>query len=261
MKPTSYFERISARELQPTPATSGAWNPDEVHIAPFIGLLLHEVERDAAARRGEDALTVTRVAYDIFGAFPLDPLRVDTRVVRPGRTIELVEATLSQGERTVLAARAWLQRAGDTASIAGDHDARIAGPDTMPVASQDEWSGGFVRSIEVRRGEWQPGRGVFWAQSDLDLVAGEGASDLARAARLFDLANGMVPRAAPDEVLFPNIDLTLHVFRRPRRGWVGFDTSVAFGPDGHGLTSAVLHDDGGSFGRVSQTLTVRPRRA
>lgn len=258
MRTTSYFERIGARELQPTPATSGAWNPAEVHIAPFIGLLLHEIERDAADRRG-DALTITRVAYDIFGAFPLDPLRVDTRVVRPGRTIELVEATLSQGERTVLAARAWLQRTGDTASVTGDHDPRIPGPDTMAVASQEAWSGGFVQSIEVRRGDWHPGRGAFWAHSDVPLVAGEDASDLAHAARLFDLANGMVPRAAPDEVLFPNIDLTLHVFRRPRRGWVGFDASVAFGPDGHGLTSAVLHDDEGSFGRVSQTLTVRPR--
>ncbi|WP_156761725.1 thioesterase family protein [Microbacterium karelineae] len=259
MEHTSYFERIGARELQPTPATSGAWNPAEVHIAPFIGLLLHEIERDAADRRGDDALVATRVAYDIYGAFPVAPLRVDTRVVRPGRTIELVEASLSQGDRTVLAARAWLQRAGDTAAIAGSHDARIPGPDTMPVASQEAWSGGFVQSIEVRRGEWQPGRGAFWAHSDLALVAGEEESDLAHAARLFDLANGMAPRAAPDEVLFPNIDLTLHVFRRPRRGWVGFDTSVAFGPDGHGLTSAILHDDEGSFGRVSQTLTVRPR--
>lgn len=255
---TSYFERLSDRELRPTPATSGAWNPDEVHIAPFIGLLVHEIERDAAARR-EDPLAITRLACDIFGAFPVEPVVVECRVVRPGRTIELVEATLTQGERTVLVARAWLQRIGDTGHVAGTHDAPIRGPETMPVADQGDWAGGFVKSVEVRRGEWQPGRGVFWAHSELDLVAGEPVSDLAYAARLFDLANGMVPRAKPDQVLFPNLDLTLHVFRHPRRGWVGFDTAVSFGPSGHGLTSTALHDADGAFGRLSQTLTVRPR--
>ena len=43
-------------------------------------------------------------------------------------------------------------------------------------------------------------------------------------------------------------------------GWVGFDTQVAFGPTGLGLTSSVLHDIEGPVGRAQQMLTVRPFR-
>jgi hypothetical protein len=93
----------------------------------------------------------------------------------------------------------------------------------------------------------------------VSLVAGEEVSGLAAAAGLFDIANGMTVRANPLEVAFPNVDLTAHLFRPPSGEWVGFDTTVSFGPGGLGLTSSVLHDTDGPTGTLSQVLTVRPR--
>lgn len=55
-----------------------------------------------------------------------------------------------------------------------------------------------------------------------------------------------------------NIDLTAHLFTQPRGDWLGFDTTVSFGPHGVGLTSSVSHDLGGPIGTVAQVLTVRP---
>ena len=90
------------------------------------------------------------------------------------------------------------------------------------------------------------------------LIEGEEVSSLAATVGLLDIANGMTVRAQPNEVLFPNIDLTAHFFRRPVGGWVGFDTRVSFGPAGVGLTSSVIHDVDGPVGTSNQILTVRP---
>jgi hypothetical protein len=86
----------------------------------------------------------------------------------------------------------------------------------------------------------------------------EPTTPLASAAGLFDIANGMTVRADPREVAFPNVDLTAHLVRTPTPGWLGFDTTVSFGPDGRGLTSTVVHDEAGPLGTLAQTLTVRP---
>ncbi len=65
-------------------------------------------------------------------------------------------------------------------------------------------------------------------------------------------------RETPREWMFPNLDLTIHLMRRPTGRWLGLDTTVSFGPTGQGLTSSVLHDQEGPLGSVQQTLTVRP---
>ena len=58
--------------------------------------------------------------------------------------------------------------------------------------------------------------------------------------------------------MFPNVDLSIHLYRSPVWGWVGLDTTVIFGADGVGLTSTTLHDRLGPVGRAEQILTVRP---
>jgi hypothetical protein len=109
----------------------------------------------------------------------------------------------------------------------------------------------------VRRLQQAPGRARYWVRTDVPLLD-EPVSRTAAAAGLFDIANGMTVRADPRQVAFPNVDLTAHLFRQPEPGWLGFDTTVSFGPTGLGLTSTVLHDEAGPIGTVAQTLTVRP---
>jgi len=90
------------------------------------------------------------------------------------------------------------------------------------------------------------------------VVAGEPSSPHASFIALVDTANGIAVRQSPTEWMFPNLDLTVHLFRQPQGEWVGLDTTVTFGRAGHGLTSTVLHDEHGAIGRAEQILTVRP---
>ena len=256
---TAYFQRAGASAFRATSHVGGAWTTLEQHIAPALGLLVHAVERDRDARRS-DGLLVGRLSFDILGTIPVELVDVAVRVVRPGRTVELVEATLSHGGRVAVLARAWLLQPGTTEHLAGSALPPIPPPGDMPPwDARTVWPGGFIASVEVRRRQLEPGRAASWVRTPLPLVAGEAVSVLASAAGLFDIANGLTVRVSPLDVAFPNLDLTAHLFRQPAGDWVGFDTTVSFGPRGLGLTSSVLHDADGPLGTMSQILTVRPK--
>ncbi|GAA3135341.1 hypothetical protein JOF29_002121 [Kribbella aluminosa] len=253
----AYFERVGDAAYRATEEVGGAWDTATQHIAPALGLLVHVVERDRDARR-TDGIVVGRLSYDILGTIPIEVVDVRVRVVRPGRTVELVEAALSHGGRDAVLLRAWLLRPGDTAALRGTAYPKITPAEDMaPWDPSSVWPGGFIESADVRREQVEPGRAAFWVRTAVRLIDEEDVSPLARAAGLFDIANGMTVRADPKEVAFPNVDLTAHLFAEPRGDWVGFDTTVTFGPTGIGLTSSVLHDTHGPIGTLAQILTLR----
>jgi acyl-Coa thioesterase superfamily protein/acyl-CoA thioesterase superfamily protein len=255
----SYFERAGAGRFRPTAATGGAWAVDEQHISPMTGLIVHAVEQFTAAR-GADGLVVARVSMDILGVLKLEDFEIHVETVRPGRTIELLEAVVIARGRPAVRARVWRLAELDTAGVAGGEVAALPGPESVPRwPMSDAWPGEFITTLDVRPiGPVRPGRTTAWISTGLDLVAGEPVSDLASYLALVDTANGIAIRESPKEWLFPNLDLTIHLHRQPRGRWVGLDTSVVFGPSGHGLTTTTLHDLDGPVGRAEQILTVRP---
>lgn len=256
----SYFERAGAGRFRPTAATGGAWAVDEQHISPMTGLVVHAVETHAAAR-GDDGLVVSRVSMDILGVLKLEEFEIHVETVRPGRTIELLEAVVVSRGRAAVRARVWRMAQPDTASVAGGQGPALPGPDAVPAwAMSGAWPGEFISTLDVRPiGVVRPGRTTAWVSTPLELLAGEPVSEPARFLALVDTANGIAVRESPKEWLFPNLDLTIHLHRQPRGRWVGLDTTVVFGARGHGLTSTVLHDLDGPVGRAEQILTVRPR--
>lgn len=255
----AYFTREGPGCFRPTDLVGGGWDPNEQHIAPVIGLIAHTIEVDRDSR-GRNELQLTRLSCDILGTLPLEAVDVEITVLRPGRTIELVEARVSHAGRDAVIARAWLSHTYDTSTIAGTTLTSIVPPDE--VSEWDfgsAWPGGFVSSLEVRRTSATPGRATAWMRTDVPLIAGEQVSATAAALALVDAANGIAARVSSEEVLFPNLDLTAHLVRAPEGEWTGVDTTVTFGPEGAGLTQSILHDVSGPIGAVAQTLTVRPR--
>jgi hypothetical protein len=254
----AYFERLGAHRFRATEHTGGAWDLETQHIAPALGLLAHAVERDRDERRGA-GLVLTRLSYDILGTVPIAEVDIEVAVVRAGRTIELVEAMLSHGRRSVVRLRAWLMEERDTSAIQGTGLERIPGPDELePWDPTTVWPGGFIATADVRRRQLEPGRASVWVRATQPLLDSEEVSRRAAVAGLLDIANGMTVRAAPADVVFPNVDLTAHFFTQPAAGWLGLDTAVSFGADGLGLTTSVVHDERGPIGTSSQCLTVRP---
>ena len=258
----SYYERIDEHRYKPTVHASGAWDPDELHFSPLGGLVVHAIDHHLAGRPGQGGgLLLSRISYDILGRLALDECEIRVESVRPGRTIELLEAVVRVAGRPVVRARAWLLAAGDTAAVAGGGPERLTPPGELaswPMASL--WPGGYIASLDVRPlAPPRPGRTTAWISTSLDLVADEPSSPLASYIALVDTANGIAVREAPTAWMFPNVDLTLHLHRQPEGRWTGLDTTVTFGPTGQGVTSTVLHDVNGPVGHAQQMLTVRPR--
>ena len=93
----------------PTELTRGPWDPDSQHAGPPAGLIAREIER----LEGGGGRLVGRIAFEIMRAVPIAPLRVEARVVRPGRSVELVEARLSDSDGPVVSATAWRLRSAE----------------------------------------------------------------------------------------------------------------------------------------------------
>lgn len=266
--PDSYYLRTGERRFTSTPHTEGAWLPGEQHMAPVSGLMVHAIERElsalsAAASRSDEPgpeLLISRLTFEILGVIAAGEMEIEVSVIRPGRTIQLIEATMIIAGRPTIRARVWRLARRDTASVSGGAPDPLPSPDGLERwAASDQWRGGYIRSLEIRPlPGGKPGRAAGWLRTPIALVHSEPVSDLARFIGLVDTANGIAVRRDPREWMFPNLELTIHLYRQPVWGWVGLDTSVIFGDGGVGLTTSVLHDVNGPVGRVEQLLTVRP---
>ncbi len=257
--PNAYYVRLTDGSYQPTLNAQGAWNAHEQHMAPVAGLLAHVIGQ----HEPRPQLRLARIGYDILGLIPALPTTVQVRTVRPGRTIELVEATASVEGRAVVRAHAWRLARQDTTAIAGGLPRPMPErADCLPWPPAQLWPGGYIRTIEVVHGpDKDTGEGQAWVRSQLAVVADDPIDPVAGFVLLADTANGMNTRVDPRQWIFPNIDMTIHLHRDPVGGpgrWIGFDTLVTIGPDGVGLTSTTLHDESGPVGRCEQILTVRP---
>lgn len=251
---SSYYIQVGDGAYEPTAHVQGVWNPCEQHMGPVSGLIAHAIDQHEP--RAE--MQLARISYDILGMIPAERSAVSVRTVRPGRTIELVEATFVAGGRPVVRATAWRLARQEAQEVAGGAPEPLPSPESMPHWSGDLWGGGFISSLEFRVAATnQPGRGQAWLRTGTALVEGVECGPTAAFLGLVDTANGIVVRQSPGEWMFPNVDLTVHLFRQPVGPWVGFDTRVVFGLDGVGLTSSTLHDVDGPVGRSEQILTVR----
>ena len=252
---------ICVAHYQPTEHAQGAWNEHEQHMAPATGLLTAELERYVP----QSNMRLARISLDILGLIPFDDFTITTRCIRPGRTIELIEAVMSSGGRDSIVARAWRLMTQDTSVIAGLEDKQATHlPDELPEwDGMKGWPGKFIESVRlVSDPKRRVGKGMVWITNDMDMIEGETTDDLVHLLGMVDTANGVVPRLGLGlsklEWMFPNTDLQIHMHRSPMGRWLGIEAVQQYGADGIGLTSAILHDVHGPFGRSEQILTIRP---
>lgn len=257
-RPTSFYLPLGPGRYRSTIHTQGAWNPHEQHMAPATGLLAHELERF----QPREDMRMARVSLDILGIIHGGDIEITTTMIRPGKTIELVEAQMVCQGRTAIVARAWRLKTHDSTAVAGLEDAQAAHPEDLPEwDAMALWPGGYIEQLEFRvEPGHRLGKGVVWLRNPQQMVDGYETSDLVRLLGMVDTANGTAPRVTPgpESWMFPNVDLQIHMHRRPVGEWLGIASRQTYGTDGIGLTSAVLHDVEGPFGRSEQILTVRP---
>jgi hypothetical protein len=252
---SAFFERDGDRYV-PSELTRGPWDPGAQHAGPPSALLGRAVEAPGAR--------VGRITIEILRPIPIAPLAVSSRVVRPGRNVELVAAELATAGGTWVAiASAWRLRAEPSEPVPPD-DEPPPGPDAgserpfFPTGVQV----GYHTAMEVRfvAGAFtEPGPARVWMRMRGPLVAGEEPSPLTRVLVAADSGNGVSATLDYRRFLFVNTDLTVHLFREPHGEWVHLDAVTRVGPDGVGLAETALADVRGRIGRAAQTLLVRPR--
>ena len=237
----------------------GAWNEHEQHMAPASGIIAAEL----AHFQPRDDVRIGRISYDIFGLIAAGEFSIVTRVIRPGKTIELLESQMQAQGRTCIVARAWRMCVDDSSAVAGLEDQVIQQPDALAQwHGMSRWPGGFIQSIEARIDEkHRLGKGIVWLNNAKAMVENQPTSDFVHLLGMVDAANGIAPRQGSDFTWsFPNLDLQVHLYRLPEGRWLGLETVQQYGSDGIGLTSTVLHDIHGPFGRSEQILTLRKVR-
>ncbi len=248
---------IQVAQYRPTKNTQGAWNENEQHMAPATGVICAELEKF----RPKDHMQIARISLDIFGLIYLDDFQITTRCIRPGRTIELIESIFEAKGRTCIVARTWRMITEDTSEVAGLEDKPMPSYEALPNwKGMSVWDGGYIKSVakNIKEVERRPGKGKVWLTNDLEMVKGGPTSSFVKLMGMVDTMNGVVVRQEnPFTHIFPNVDLQIHIYRLPTGKYLGLEVEQQYGKDGIGLTSAVLHDKEGPFGRAEQILTVR----
>jgi Thioesterase-like superfamily len=260
--PAALYVPTAAGSYQASALTIGPWAADLQHAGPPAALLAREVERAGGIAGAQPV----RLAYDILGPVPVGPVRVGARVVRPGRRIELVEATLDDGgDRPLMRLSAWRVRVrGDDPGGASAVPVGIPGP----AESRPEVAAFFTQEVAYHRAlDWRfaagtfnaPGPAAAWTRPACALVEGEPITPLQHLLVMTDAASGISTELDWRTTSFANVDLTLALHRPPTGEWLGMDARTTLGGLGAAQCFADLYDASGRIGRSSQSLFVEPR--
>jgi hypothetical protein len=254
--------------------TRGPWDPDAQHVGPPAALIAREVERLPA----DEPRIVGRITYEILRPVPIDTLWVEARIVRPGRSVEMVEATLRDERDELVRARAWRLRAAEI-GLDGELDwdgkggEAVLRRDEAPPAPDDGeafdveffptgQSVGYHTAMEYRfvAGSFtRPGPATAWLRMLHPLVPGEEPSPVQRVAIAADSGNGISSPLDFRRFIFINVDLTIHLGRPPAGEWICLDSTTIPDETGIGITDTALYDERGALGRAAQTLLVGKR--
>ena len=238
----------------------GPWDPNALHGGAPAALLVRAFEQLPAA----DGLGLARLTYEFLRPAPVGPLEVRAEVVRPGRRVQLLEASvLADGVEVVRARGLQVQAAAagtgdvteDTPPPPGPEHGRPAElrPPHRPMFAFDAIEIVFVA------GRWGGGPSTAWFRLRSPIVDGETPSPLQRLAAAGDFGNGISATLSWDDYLYINPDLTLYIEREPVGEWICLDSQTRIAGDGIGVAESVLYDERGRVGRATQALLIAPR--
>lgn len=256
---TALFEPDGSR-YAPTELARGPWSPQALHGGPPAGLLA----RSAELAPGGDAMQVARISIELLRPVPLAPLDVETTLLRPGRKVQLVGASLRAGSTEVARAVALRIRTIDlpvptvpspVVPPPGPEAGRAGGAPWESLSDYPAFHNQGVEHRFVAGGFDRPGPATDWIRLRLPLVAGEPTSPLARVVAVADFGNGVswvLPRR--DGWQFINPDLTVGLHRLPAGEWVCLEAETAVEPHGIGQSVSRLWDERGRLGWAMQSL-------
>ncbi|HET6868703.1 MAG TPA: thioesterase family protein [Solirubrobacteraceae bacterium] len=237
----------------------GPWDPNGQHGGAAAALIVGALERLPAP----EGLGLARVTYEFVRPAPIGPIEVHAEVVRPGKRVQLLEASMLADGVEVVRARALQIRTADAGPAVAESGQPPLGPEHgRPAEIRPPHRPMFAfDAIEIVfvAGAWGGGPCTAWFRLRGPIVGGETPSQLQRLAAAGDFGNGISATLSWDEYLYINPDLTLYIERSPIGEWICLESETRISPDGIGVAESVLYDRRGRVGRATQALLVAPR--
>jgi Thioesterase-like superfamily len=251
----SFYVRSGDNQVLARPTTASPWGPQAQHGGPPTALLARAIQR----LEGGEERVLGRLTVELLGPVPVGHLSVEASITRPGRSVDLCEATLYDDERGRPVAKAAAWRFPSGVSGAGRQ------PEPLPHTSRDgeqherprSWSGGYLDAVEwrwVKGSVEEQGPAVVWMRPGIPLLDDEDTTPLQMLMACADSASGASAALDPAEWAFLNTELTVHLLREPVGEWFCLDAVTTLGTGSIGLATSSVYDERGLVARTAQAL-------
>ena len=255
--------RAEGELLVPQDIARSLWREDQMHGVATSGALARALEQ-AVGARGRTDLRPARYTVDMFRAPSMDPCRTSATVVREGRRLMLVDASLEQGENVVARASAvFLLPTEQPEGAVWSRPERPTPPplDLAPVSEEPRvplfasddvgWSRAFADHQNDSRKQ------TF--QVALPVVVGEPTTPFQAVAGIAD-STSMVLNWGSRGVEYINTDITLALARLPVSTEIGLSALEWVGHDGIAVGTAAVFDREGVLGTSTVSSLANTRR-
>ena len=243
----AFFRRDGDAYL-PQPECRGPWDPGSLHGRVVAGLLAHAIE----TQHGSAELMPARLTVDMYRLPDFSPMTVETRIVRDGRRIKVVDAEVFSAGKSV--GRASCQLLLRTANAPGNiwrtPNWDAAAPETLAPPEY----GGFGATMWDMRPitpimSAMPNKRT-WMREIRDLVSGIPITPWLRVALAADFASPFA-NSGDEGLGYINTDLSLYLHREPRGQWLGLETVNHQATDGVAIGECFVYDKEGPIGSTT----------
>jgi hypothetical protein len=239
-----------------TALTQGPWHPNSQYGGTPAALLTWAAERVPTLV----PMRIARITVDMHRRVPLGRLEVRSEIVREGKRLQVVVATIRDAQGVEVARATALRfRLGRGPDAPTD-------PRLPPIATP-EWGNvrqhqarpsdlnGFMDATEMRDAGTSSAA-TTWYRATRPVIAGEAPSPTVRVAWASDFTANSGNYLELSRWSAINADLTINLGRAPAGEWTGVATRAWYARDGIGHARADLFDRDGFVGTCTASLLV-----
>lgn len=254
---TPYFV-ARGDEFVPNEIAQGGWGPT-LGGQVVGGLLARAID----TKRVDPELSPVRLTVDILRRVGTEPVLVSAHVVRVGRRMQAIDATMAQRDEIVARASALYLRRGEQPGQQAWSIPIELPPLPREPAEFDNAIPMFVKAYGREPGhdggmEWQhDGPRYAWVREVRELVHGEKNSPFVQAALAVDVTASMTGFTTSG-LGFINADYTLTLCRLPEGPYIGMAALTHYSADGLATGTASLFDTRGPIGTGVATAIANP---
>jgi hypothetical protein len=256
---TAALFTIDGDGYMPTELAIGPWDANALHGGATSSLMAGMIE---SFEPGAE-MFVARMTMEFLRPVPREHLDLSLSLLRPGKKVQLVGASISAGGTEVARATALRIR-----------QARLEIPEyprpeleLPPFSAESEpltagLNPGVGSAMEFRYAEGHfatPGPATAWLRLRYPVIEGQQPTPLQRVTAAADFGNGLSGVLDFRRYLFINPDLTVYLHREPLGEWVCLTAVTDVGDQGIGVAESRLWDQNGHIGRSIQSLLVDQR--